>query len=146
MDDQAKEIELFQVLVHPTRLAILDILRGGEQCVCHMEAILGQRQAYISQQLMVLRDAGLLQDRRDGVNVYYRVRRPLIYAVMDAARRMVGPRPQNPEVAPGTCTCPKCKELHRHSETLPADKRKLLPRHKQIRSGSLAHQVPEDRE
>lgn len=48
---------LFQALMHPARLEILDILCGGEQCVCHMEAHLGCRQAYISQHPMVLREA-----------------------------------------------------------------------------------------
>jgi DNA-binding transcriptional ArsR family regulator len=50
----------FKALAHPVRLQILDMLRSGEVCVCHMEAVLGKRQAYISQQLMVLRDAGLV--------------------------------------------------------------------------------------
>ena len=47
-----------------------------------MEAHLGYRQAYISQQLMVLREAGLIQDRRDGWNVFYRVAEPRIFAVL----------------------------------------------------------------
>jgi DNA-binding transcriptional ArsR family regulator len=46
----------FKALAHPVRLQILDMLRSGEACVCHMETALNKRQAYISQQLMVLRD------------------------------------------------------------------------------------------
>ncbi len=61
--DQA---EIFKLLSHPCRLAILYTLRSGEECVCHMEATLGYRQAYLSQQLAVLREAGIIQDRRDG--------------------------------------------------------------------------------
>ena len=68
------QAQLLKVLTHPARLAILNILRDGEHCVCHMEAYLGYRQAYISQQLAVLREAGLIQDRRDGWNIFYRVR------------------------------------------------------------------------
>ena len=45
------QVQIFKVLTHPARLAILEILRDGEHCVCHMEAYLGFRQAYISQQL-----------------------------------------------------------------------------------------------
>ena len=41
---------LFKILMHPGRLSILDMLRDGEHCVCHMEAHLGYRQSYISQQ------------------------------------------------------------------------------------------------
>ena len=85
------QIQIFKVLTHPARLAILEILRDGEHCVCHMEAYLGYRQAYISQQLAVLRKAGLILDRRDGWNIYYRVINPQIYAVLDAVLRKIDP-------------------------------------------------------
>jgi len=79
---------LFQILSHPTRLQILDILRGGEECVCHIQAVLGKRQAYVSQQLMVLRDAGLVADRKDGLNVFYRLTDP---TVADLLALVLGP-------------------------------------------------------
>jgi DNA-binding transcriptional ArsR family regulator len=109
--DQSK---LFKALMHPARLAILDELRGGEQCVCHLEAALGYRQAYISQHLMVLREAGLVQDVRDGWNIFYRVVQPQVYLVIDASTVMFSQessisaqpiRSRNPR--PG-CPCPKC--------------------------------------
>lgn len=104
---------LFKVLGHPGRLAILDILRSGEQCVCHIEAHLGYRQAYISQQIAVLRDAGLIQDHRDGLNIYYRIIRPEVFALIDVACTMVGLEiPRQPANAPRTaCPCPKCAAL-----------------------------------
>ena len=107
---QAQLATLFKALAHPGRIAILDVLRNGEQCVCHIEAYLGFRQAYISQQLAVLREAGLIQDQRDGWNIYYRVIRPEVYALVDVARTMVGipfaPPPfDRPRVE---CPCPKC--------------------------------------
>lgn len=109
-DSQEQLARLFKALVHPARIAILDILRNGEQCVCHIEANLGYRQAYISQQLAVLREAGLIQDHREGLNVYYRVIRPEVFALLDVGRAMVGletPRSQfNVPRAP--CPCPKC--------------------------------------
>ena len=76
--------------MHPTRMAILDVLRGGEQCVCHMEAVLGLRQAHISQHLMILREAGLVTDRRDGWNIFYRVSKTDIYKVIDAMDAICG--------------------------------------------------------
>ena len=96
--------------MHPARLAILDVLRDGEQCVCHMEAFLGYRQAYISQQLSVLRDAGLIQDRRDGWNIFYRVVKPEIYLLMDAAQNVMGEAAvtQKAKHKGPTCPCPKC--------------------------------------
>jgi DNA-binding transcriptional ArsR family regulator len=114
MEFYEQQAKLFKVLMHPTRLAILDILRSGEECVCHMEAVLGLRQAYISQQLMVLRDADLVQDRRDGWNIFYRVVNPQIYEVIDAARAVRGNKEGlSPAEAASlnissTCTCPKC--------------------------------------
>jgi ArsR family transcriptional regulator len=108
MEIYDRETKLYKSLMHPARLAILDLLREGEACVCHMEATFGYRQAYISQQLMALRDAGLVDDRRDGLNIYYRVIRPEIFEVMDAMRQVTGVRPSAARPAPNACTCPHC--------------------------------------
>jgi DNA-binding transcriptional ArsR family regulator len=104
-DEQA---QFLKVLTHPARLAIFKILRNGEHCVCHMEAHLGLRQAYISQQLTVLREAGLIQDRRDGWNIFYRVTDPRIYEVLDAVEKITGQ--SQPEVGKQVvkCNCPQC--------------------------------------
>lgn len=101
------QVQIFKVLTHPARLAILDILRDGEHCVCHMEAHLGYRQAYISQQVAVLREAGIIQDRRDGWNIFYRVTDPRIYMVLDTIQQMSSqqPMPQKKDVH---CPCPHC--------------------------------------
>jgi DNA-binding transcriptional ArsR family regulator len=101
------QARLFKALMHPARLAILGMLRQGEQCVCHMEAALGQRQAYISQHLMVLREAGLIRDRREGSNVYYTFAAPRLIEVLDAAQRYTGEIATPPSVPDG-CACPKC--------------------------------------
>lgn len=100
--------KIFKVLTHPARLAILEILQDGEHCVCHMEAYLGYRQAYISQQLSVLRDAGLVQDRRDGWNIFYHVTDKRVYEVLDVARRLVGRSEVEPRKPNVVCNCPKC--------------------------------------
>jgi ArsR family transcriptional regulator len=114
MENYEPQTRLFKTLMHPARLAILDILRDGEECVCHMEAALGYRQAYISQQLMVLRDAGLVQDRREGWNIFYRVTKPEVFAVIDAAQDVVGKarraaRRRHSVVE--ACPCPKCSPV-----------------------------------
>jgi ArsR family transcriptional regulator len=112
MDAYDNSAKLFKALMHPARLEILDILRDGEACVCHIEAALGQRQAYISQQLSVLREAGLVQDRRDGWNVHYRVTQPQVFALLDVAITMTGGQPNKRKVAYGAeldnCPCPRC--------------------------------------
>ncbi|HTP11699.1 MAG TPA: metalloregulator ArsR/SmtB family transcription factor [Anaerolineae bacterium] len=106
MDDFGQSAGLFKTLMHPARLEILEILRDGEHCVCHIEAVLGYRQAYISQQLSVLREAGLVQDRRDGWNIYYRVTQPRIFDVLDAALVITGAKPKRRKAA--GCPCPQC--------------------------------------
>jgi DNA-binding transcriptional ArsR family regulator len=112
-----KQAKLFKALMHPVRLAILEILRQGEECVCHMKSVLGYRQAYISQQLSVLREAGLVQDRRDGWNIFYAVTRPEVYQVIEAAYALSGEgSPKNPienreEGQQASCPCPKCTSL-----------------------------------
>ncbi len=110
MNAYQTQSELLKVLSHPTRLVILDILRDGEQCVCHMEATLKLRQAYISQQLMILKQAGLIKSRREGLNLYYRVVKPEVFAVLDSAIAVTGvpPRPPKHIHANDQCPCPKC--------------------------------------
>ena len=103
------QVKLFKALMHPARLAILDVLRTGEACVCHIEAALGYRQAYLSQQLMVLREAGLVEDQREGWNIYYRVIKPDVFNVIDAAHQALGEtkRLSVPAIIP-SCSCPHC--------------------------------------
>lgn len=118
MDTYNAQAQLFKALMHPARLAILDELRNGEQCVCHMEAKFGLRQAYISQHLMLLRDVGLVTMRRDGWNKYYSVTKPEVYHVVDAmgvVAKMVNKEkriPIEPEswksAEQHPCPCPKC--------------------------------------
>jgi DNA-binding transcriptional ArsR family regulator len=112
MDAYDNSAKLFKALMHPARLEILDILREGEACVCHIEAALGQRQSYISQQLSVLREAGIVQDRRDGWNVHYRVVQPQVFALLDVATTMTGgqlnQRPNMHRTELDNCPCPRC--------------------------------------
>jgi len=117
MNDYEAPAKLYKALTHPVRLAILDILRSGEECVCHMEAVLGLRQAYVSQQLMVLREVGLIQERRDGWNIFYRVIDPRIYGVLDAMTALAGVKSQAALHPPGerlcsdACPCPRCNPV-----------------------------------
>ncbi len=92
-------------MAHPTRLQILSMLRGGELCVCHIENALNKRQPYISQQLMVLRDAGAVESRKDGLQVYYRIRDPRIERLLAAA--LDDENIASFESLPG-CPCPAC--------------------------------------
>jgi DNA-binding transcriptional ArsR family regulator len=102
--------QLFRALTNPARVAILELLRDDEQCVCHLEARLKYRQAYISQQLAILRETGLVQDRREGWNIYYRVVRPEVFDLLATARATLGLSPELniAEAVEVVCPCPKC--------------------------------------
>ncbi len=115
MESLDLQADLLKTISHPTRLAILEILRDGEQCVCHMEATLGLRQASISQQLMILREAGLVEVRRDGLNVFYHVVKPRIFEVLDAVYAATEkPRPRmRHKHGSADCPCPKCNTVQR---------------------------------
>ncbi len=112
MNTYKKQTDLLKIIAHPTRLAVLDILRDGEQCVCHMEAMLDIRQSTISQQLMILREAGLVEVRRDGNNMYYRVIKPGVFAILEAVYATAGkPKPAKHRHAKNECPCPKCNAV-----------------------------------
>lgn len=110
MDAYELQSEFLKVLSHPTRLAILNILRDGEQCVCHMEATLNQRQAYISQQLMILKNARVIESRRDGLNLFYCVIKPEVFMLLDSLSSVTGITPKLPRYkhTKTNCPCPKC--------------------------------------
>ena len=82
------EARLLALLAHPMRLQILELLRHGEVCVCDMQAALKQRQAYVSQHLMALREAGLVTCRKDGLRVYYQLSDPRILRLLDQVQVM----------------------------------------------------------
>lgn len=63
----------FRALGDDTRLRIIALLSHGELCVCHLQEALGLSQPNISRQLGVLRAAGIVEDRREGNWVYYRL-------------------------------------------------------------------------
>lgn len=123
MEAYQVQSQYFKILMHPTRLAILDVLRDGEQCVCHMEAVLGLRQAHISQHLMLLREAGLVTDRRDGWNIFYRVSQPEIYSVMDIMDAFSGAVARSVclTAKKKVCPCPKCNPEAGSIQCSPAD-------------------------
>jgi ArsR family transcriptional regulator len=112
------EASLLKALAHPARLEIVNVLRQGEACVCHLEAALGYRQAYISQQLSILRRAGLVQERREGWNIYYNPTKPQIFELLDTASRLLGREPGAAVGAPAPlhdCPCPHCNAEKEHS-------------------------------
>ena len=102
-----------EAIASAQRIAILLAIGNGEACVCHLEASLGWRQAYISQHLMALRKADVLQDRREGRYVFYRLKDIALLDLIVAAARISGMAAEpisallETRVHP-SCECPQC--------------------------------------
>jgi DNA-binding transcriptional ArsR family regulator len=77
------QAKVAKALAHPTRIAILEMLRRGEICVCEMGPELEASQANVSQHLAVLRDSNLVVARRDGTRMMYRVTDERVFRVLD---------------------------------------------------------------
>lgn len=81
--------EFFRVLGHPARVRILELLRDGERAVGDLQAELGLDSSGTSQHLGALRKQGLLDTRREGTSVYYRVRDPRMFQLLELARQVL---------------------------------------------------------
>ncbi len=97
----------------PQRIAILLAIGTGEACVCHLETALGWRQAYISQHLMALRKADILQDRREGRYVFYRLKNTALLDLLVDSASFSGLSPESISALINTrdypaCECPHC--------------------------------------
>jgi DNA-binding transcriptional ArsR family regulator len=120
MDGYNRTAEILKSLGHPIRLQIIEILsEEGEVCVCHLEHLLGLRQAYISQQLSQLREAGLVENRREGLNIFYSLKSEKTPSCLRNLKEMAEDIPRKGEVLKfdrswkktrGSCPCPRCQE------------------------------------
>ena len=79
-----------KAIAHAGRLKVLDCLREGEECVCRLAPQVGVTEANLSQLLAVLRRVGVVESRRDGHQIFYRVRDDRIFEVIDRMRRILG--------------------------------------------------------
>jgi DNA-binding transcriptional ArsR family regulator len=106
--------EYFKILGSSFRIQILFSIGYGEVCVCHLEAMLKKRQAYISQHLMVMRDVGILDTRRDGKYIFYRVADKSLFELLKSTATILkitsGKLPDLAETPKQlSCACPNCQ-------------------------------------
>lgn len=123
MREYKAQVQVFKALAHPVRLQIMGILCAEPSCVCHLMAVLDRPQPYISQQLAVLREAGLVVDDKQGLNVFYRVPDDRVFELIDQARALLSEvPPEGPAelrlatfgaVRLADCPCPKCHSAER---------------------------------
>lgn len=84
---QTYKASVFQALSHPTRIAILEVLRDGELSAGTIQEKLGVEQANLSQHLSILRSRQIVANRKDGNQVFYSIRNPVLVEVLDVMRR-----------------------------------------------------------
>lgn len=81
--------ELFKALAHPARIRALEVLVEGERTVSDLQPEVGIESSHLSQQLAVLRRAGLVTTRREGTSVVYAIRDAHVAALLTAAKQLL---------------------------------------------------------
>ena len=80
---------IFKALGQPTRLQILDLLKEGERCVCEIFPAINQEQANVSKHLAILKQAGILECRKDGFRILYRIKNPEVLRLLQSSTRLL---------------------------------------------------------
>ena len=87
---QAKvRADILKALAHPVRVLIVNALTEGDQCVCKLNELADIDQSNISRHLAMLKKAGIVSDRRKGMNVFYHLETPCIMPAFDCAANVV---------------------------------------------------------
>jgi DNA-binding transcriptional ArsR family regulator len=73
-----KQAEIAKAIAHPLRIAIIDFLKNGEQCVCNIAEHIGSERSNVSRHLAVMVNAGVLEYRKEGLKVIYKLKTPCI--------------------------------------------------------------------
>lgn len=84
--------ELLRALGHPLRIRIIHFLQAGERCVCEIIPAVGAEQSVVSKNLALLRQAGVVACRKEGLRVIYWVRDPAVFTLCDLAWEHVSRR------------------------------------------------------
>jgi ArsR family transcriptional regulator, arsenate/arsenite/antimonite-responsive transcriptional repressor len=101
--DTSRAVQLFHALSDETRIEIIDMLESGERCVCELQDTLNAAQSRLSFHLRVLKDAGVVTDRREGRWSYYELNREA-FDEAEAILRELRPRARRASLrADGCC-------------------------------------------
>jgi len=69
---------IIKAMAHPSRLMMIDALAEGEKCVCDLQRLVGSDLSTVSKHLSVMKNAGIVTDRKEGLQVFYRLRVPCV--------------------------------------------------------------------
>jgi len=89
-DAYKQKATIIKAMAHPSRLIIIDALAEGEKCVCELQRLVGSDLSTVSKHLSVMKSAGIVTDRKEGLQVFYRLRVPCVlrfFECVDAVLR-----------------------------------------------------------
>src|SRR4051795_9867482 len=81
--------DLFKALANPARIRVLEVLSGGERSVGEIQPLVGIEPSHLSQQLAILRRAGLVTSRKEGASVIYAVKDDAVVELLQVAKRLL---------------------------------------------------------
>jgi ArsR family transcriptional regulator len=81
--------DILKAIAQPTRLRIIELLRDGEHCVCEIFPAIGHEQSNTSRHLQMMLKNGILNQRKDGLKIYYSLRHPEVLEMVRLAERIV---------------------------------------------------------
>jgi len=84
-----KQAEIVKAIAHPLRIAIVDFLKNGEQCVCDIAEHTGSERSNVSRHLAVMINAGILEYHKEGLKVIYKLRTPCILDFFSCVTRVL---------------------------------------------------------
>jgi len=86
MEERVLELkaEILKALAQPTRLKILELLRGGEKCICEIVPAINGEQSNISRHISLMQKSHLVTTRKDGVKVMVKVKDPKVFEILDS--------------------------------------------------------------
>jgi DNA-binding transcriptional ArsR family regulator len=82
------EVEIFKALADPTRLKILECIKNDEKCICEVIPYTGKSQPNVSQHLKVLKNAGIIEERKEGTRIMLKISNREIYKIIDLAKHI----------------------------------------------------------
>lgn len=94
--------DIIAAVGNPIRLAIVDFLKGGEQCVCDIADHVGGQRSNVSRHLAVLLKAGVVEQRKDGLRMMYSLKTPCILNFMRCVEGVLRERAKDAAVLLGT--------------------------------------------
>jgi len=81
--------DILKAMAQPTRLRIIELLRDGEHCVCEIFPAIGHEQSNTSRHLQMMLKSGILNQRKDGLKIYYSLRHPEVVEMVLLAEQIV---------------------------------------------------------